>query len=98
ALPPPKEAPATPTGASTTPEAQPAPTPVRVVPPNAELYRTVNTLVISAVLPGDQPRLMHKGRIVQVGDTLEGELIFAGIQDGQLVFNDRRGAIYVRRY
>lgn len=87
ALPPPKNDPA-----GTTPA------PARVVPPNAELYRTVNALVISAVLPGDQPRLMHKGRIVQIGDTVEGELVFAGIQDDQLVFNDRRGAIYVRRY
>lgn len=93
ALPPPKTDPA---ATTTAPAAAPAP--ARVVPPNAELYRTVNALVISAVLPGDQPRLMHKGRIVQIGDNVEGELVFAGIQDGQLVFNDRRGAIYIRRY
>jgi hypothetical protein len=78
--------------------AQPAPAPARAIPPNAELYNTINTLVISAVLPGAQPRLMHKGRIVQVGEPIEGELVFAGLQDGQLMFTDRRGAVYLRRY
>ena len=66
--------------------------------PRLEIYNVVNALVITAVLPGERPRLMYKGRIVAVGEPVEGELVFAGVQDERLVFNDRRGAIYTRRY
>lgn len=66
--------------------------------PRADLYNTVNALVITAVLPGESPRLMHQGRIVAVGEPVEGELVFRGVQDGKLVFQDRRGAVYLRRY
>lgn len=66
--------------------------------PRTDTYRTVNELVISAVLPGEKPRIMHQGRIINAGEDITAELIFAGIQDGQIVFNDRRGAIYLRRY
>ena len=68
------------------------------VEPRADTYRTVNELVITAVLPGEKPRLMYQGRIVNAGEPVGEELVFAGVQDGQVVFNDRRGAIYVRRY
>ncbi len=76
----------------------PLPGAAPLVAPGAELYRVVQGFVISAVLPGDQPRLMYQGRVVHVGDAMDADLLFAGIQDGQIVFNDRRGAIYVRRY
>ncbi len=66
--------------------------------PRADTYRMVNELVITAVLPGEKPRLMYQGRIINAGETVADELIFAGVQDGQVVFNDRRGAIYLRRY
>jgi hypothetical protein len=66
--------------------------------PRAEVQAEVNALVFTAVMPGDRPRLMYKGRIVWAGDRVEGELVFAGIHDGRLVFNDARGAIYLRRY
>ena len=66
--------------------------------PRIETYNAVNALVITAVLPGERPRLMYKGRIVAVGEPVEGELDFAGVQDDRLVFTDRRGAVYTRRY
>lgn len=68
------------------------------VAPRVELQAEVNALVFSAVMPGERPRLMYKGRIVGAGDRVEGELVFAGVHDGRLVFNDARGAIYLRRY
>ncbi len=71
---------------------------VPVVEPRADTYRTVNELAITAVLPGEKPRLMYQGRIVNAGESVGDELVFAGVQDGQVVFNDRRGAVYVRRY
>jgi hypothetical protein len=63
-----------------------------------ELQAVVNAWVFTAVMPGERPRLMYKGRIVGVGERVEGELVFAGIHDGRLVFNDAQGAIYQRRY
>lgn len=66
--------------------------------PKAELQAAVNALVFTAVMPGERPRLMYKGRIVGAGERVEGELVFAGIHDGRLVFNDANGAIYLRRY
>lgn len=66
--------------------------------PKVELQAEVNALVFTAVMPGERPRVMYKGRIVGVGERVEGELVFAGIHDGRLVFNDARGAIYTRRY
>lgn len=66
--------------------------------PSSDLYLSVNELVISAVLPGEKPRIMHQGRIINVGEKISGELVFAGVQDGQIVFNDQRGAIYLLRY
>ncbi len=66
--------------------------------PRLEVQAEVNALVFTAVLPGERPRLMYKGRIVGVGERVEGELIFAGVHEGRLVFNDAAGAIYLRRY
>lgn len=69
-----------------------------IAAPRAELQAAVNALVFTAVMPGERPRVMYKGHIVGVGQRLEGELVFAGIHDGRLVFNDANGAIYLLRY
>lgn len=66
--------------------------------PRLELQTMVNGFVFTAVMPGERPRLMFNGRIVGVGERVAGELVFAGIHDGRLVFNDAQGAIYLRRY
>jgi hypothetical protein len=66
--------------------------------PRLELQTMVNDFVFTAVMPGERPRLMFNGRIVGVGERVAGELVFAGIHHGRLVFNDAQGAIYLRRY
>jgi hypothetical protein len=66
--------------------------------PRLELQTMVNGFVFSAVMPGERPRLMFHGRIVGVGERVSGEIVFAGIHEGRLVFNDAQGAIYLRRY
>lgn len=76
----------------------PASPPANLAAPRPELYDTVNLLVITAVLPGERPRLMYEGRIIAVGDTVSGELTFAGIHEGRVIFRDQRGALYARRY
>jgi len=62
-----------------------------------ELQALVDAWIFTAVMPGERPRLVYKGSIVNVGQRVEGELVFAGIHDGSLVFNDARGVIYLRR-
>ena len=94
---PPLPDPATP--APPLPPAEPAAPAVNpAAAPRAELHTLVNNLAITAVLPGEKPRLMYKGRIVNVGETVENDLVFAGIREGRLVFIDSRGAPYSRRY
>lgn len=63
-----------------------------------DLYRTVNELVFTAVLPGEKPRLLYQGRIINIGEAVEGQLVFAGTHDGLIEFTDRRGARYTLRY
>lgn len=58
----------------------------------------VRELNISAVLPGDSPRIMANGRIYHVGDIVLPEISFAGTDAGQLVFTDRSGNRFTRRY
>lgn len=103
----PAAGPASPAGhapVAPSPGAGTRPAPATTVPagpapaPRAELHRQVAALVITAVQPGEPPRLLYQGRVVPVGETVEGELVFAGLQDGQIVFRDRRGAAYLRRY
>jgi hypothetical protein len=69
-----------------------------VVPPRADLQAQINGWSFAAVMPGERPRLMFQGRVVGVGQRVEGDIVFAGIQGEWLVFNDNRGAIYQRRY
>lgn len=68
------------------------------IEPRLTTQGEVDALVFSAVMPGERPRLMYRGRIVNVGERVAGELVFAGIHDGRLVFNDAQGAVYLRRY
>jgi hypothetical protein len=69
-----------------------------VVPPRADFQAQINGWSFAAVMPGERPRLMFQGRVVGVGQRVEGDIVFAGIQGEWLVFNDNRGAIYQRRY
>lgn len=66
--------------------------------PRPEIATLVSALSISAVMPGDPPRIMLAGKVIRAGDIAEGELIFSGIADGQLRFTDSKGAVYTRRY
>ncbi len=66
--------------------------------PRVEIQNAVNALVITAVLPGERPRLMYRGRIVAIGEPVAENLVFAGVRDGLLLFTDARGASYSRRY
>lgn len=63
-----------------------------------EIQDTINALVISAVMPGQQPRIILQGRVVNVGQPVDGTIIFSGIKADRLVFTDEEGATYLRRY
>lgn len=81
------------------PDAQAAPPAANpAVQPRADTYDLVNNLSITAVLPGERPRLSYKGRIINAGEVIDHDLVFAGIREGRLVFLDARGATYTRRY
>lgn len=71
----------------------PAQTPVRT-----EIQDMVNSLLISAVMPGDQPRIMLQGRVVGVGQPVDTDLTFSGLKGDRLLFTDRDGGVYTRRY
>lgn len=59
----------------------------------------VRQLSISAVLPGEQPRIMANGKVYHVGDIiLPPEISFAGTDNGQLVFTDIAGNRFTRRF
>lgn len=59
----------------------------------------VRQLSISAVLPGEQPRIMANGKVYHVGDIiLPPEISFAGTDNGQLVFTDTSGNRFTRRF
>lgn len=65
---------------------------------NPETLQLVGKLSISAVMPGDPPRIMLAGRVVLAGQPIEGGLVFAGIADGFLRFTDANGVVYTRHY
>jgi hypothetical protein len=71
-----------------------------VIDPQArpEIQDTINALVISAVMPGQQPRIILQGRVVNVGQPVDGTIIFSGIKADRLLFTDEEGATYLRRY
>lgn len=66
--------------------------------PVPEIQDAINSLLISAVMPGEQPRIMFQGRVIGVGQPVDGNIIFAGIKSERLVFTDADGAVYLRRY
>jgi hypothetical protein len=59
--------------------------------------RRVDLLPISAVMPGEPPRIMVHGRIFRLGETVENGIVFTGIQNGELIFTDTDGAMHKRR-
>jgi hypothetical protein len=66
--------------------------------PRADLITRVSALSVTAVMPGDPHRIVIAGRIIRQGQPLDADLTFANISNGQIVFNDARGAVYSRRY
>lgn len=73
-------------------------TPKPSVAPRADFMTRVANYAITAVMPGEPPRVVVSGKVVRVGQTVDADLTFAGISEGQLVFTDTRGAVYTRRY
>ncbi len=63
-----------------------------------EVQDAINALVISAVMPGQQPRIMLQGRVVAVGQPIDENVVFSGIKADRLLFTDTEGAVYTRRY
>jgi hypothetical protein len=73
--------------------------PVNLEPvPHPEVQDRINALVISAVMPGQQPRIVLQGRVIAAGQPIDGTLVFSGIKDDRLLFTDTEGAVYARRY
>jgi hypothetical protein len=66
---------------------------------NPEVQEAINALVLSAVMPGQPPRIMLQGRVVAGGQPIDGTLlVFIGIKGDRLIFTDADGAVYTRRY
>jgi hypothetical protein len=66
--------------------------------PSPELQEVVNGWVLGAVLPGTSPRIVFKGRILRIGDAMDSELVFTGLEGQEVLFKDTDGSIYRRRY
>ncbi len=66
--------------------------------PRPDLITRVTSLSVTAVMPGDPPRIVIAGRIIRQGQALDADLTFSNVSDGQIIFTDARGAIYSRRY
>ncbi len=78
-----------------TPQLSPAAMQARITR-NENAVRQLN---ISAVIPGEQPKIMANGRIYQIGDiVIQPEISFSGTVDGQLVFTDPSGNRFTRRF
>lgn len=63
-----------------------------------ELQARVRAFVFTALMPGARPRVVYKGRVIEMGDHIDDDLIFGGLQNDQLIFKDAAGEIYLRRY
>ncbi len=63
-----------------------------------QVQAQVQALVFTALMPGPRPRVVHLGRVIGVGDKVEDDLVFAGMEEGMLVFKDGAGTVYRRRY
>ena len=66
--------------------------------PRPDLMTRVTALSVTAVMPGEPPRIVIAGRIIRPGQALDADLTFSTVSNGQIVFTDSRGAIYSRRY
>ncbi len=84
------------------PPPEPAPVPVAapaaLPPPSGELIRLVQSLAISAVNRGAQPRVSIAGKVYYPGDAVATGLFLHEINDDQLLFRDEAGNIYPRRF
>ncbi|MFH1497861.1 MAG: hypothetical protein ABII82_08550 [Verrucomicrobiota bacterium] len=88
-----------PTGSVTAPVAGQPTTPAAALARMTRNESAVRQLSISAVLPGEQPRVMANGKIYHVGDViLPPDISFAGTENGQLIFTDLAGNRFVRRF
>lgn len=77
----------------------PVTTPAAPLPtPRADLMARVSDLSVAAVTPGNPPRIVIAGRIIRQGQALDADLTFSDVTNGQIIFTDGRGAVYVRRY
>jgi hypothetical protein len=63
-----------------------------------DVQDAINALVISAVMPGQQPRIMLQGRVIEIGQPIDGTIVFSGIRADHLFFTDTVGVVYTRRY
>lgn len=63
-----------------------------------QMQAQVQALVFTALMPGTRPRIVHLGRVIGVGDKVDEDLVFAGMEEGMLVFKDEAGTLYRRRY
>ncbi len=100
---PPTSAPSTtetnsPATSTTRPAATIAPPPLTSPVLRAEIAASVAAFAVSAVMAGETPRVVIDGRSYRAGETIQGEIRFVGVVDGQLHFVDSRGAIYARRF
>ena len=94
--PPAASAPQSPNSAS--PVAQNSPSAPAAPPAGADPAQTVRALAITAVLPGERPRLMYAGRIVAIGESVAPGLVFSGVRERNLLFTDTRGVVHERAY
>ena len=63
-----------------------------------QVQAQVQALVFTALMPGPRPRIVHLGRVIGVGDKVEDDLVFAGMEEGMLIFKDGAGTVYRRRH
>ncbi len=84
-------APATPANPST-----PITAPSRAV--DAAVTAAVQSLRVSAVTPGANPKALINGRMYSAEDEVVDGVFFVGVEGGELIFRDRAGTTYRRRF
>ncbi len=85
------------------PPPEPTPVPVRAAPvalppPSQEITRLVQSLALSAVNRGAQPRAFIGGKVYSPGDAVAPGLYLHEINDELVVFRDEAGVLYPRRF
>lgn len=66
--------------------------------PSAALTEVVRTLAVSAAMAAPNPRVIVAGKVYLPGDAVAEGLVLQEIHPGLLVFCDRAGALYTRRF